>query len=165
MRYALFFLFIIITSAHAADDKCFSRDDVLLIKNIFIKNDRTELANLATDSARGKMFSDQLYGSARFTLTNISEVFYGWGEKRKDFDAPSDGSIKYPNQKVCVWELEFSLPEKIRKLCDDDGIYGYGFNFRKNKGHIEMYDFNADVEYIGDSLACKAANSFLLLGK
>jgi hypothetical protein len=61
-----------------------------------------------------------------------------------------------------VWEITLSLPEKIRKLCDDDGAYGYFLDFRKRYGKIELYSFNDITEQFSDGhYACEKVNNYL----
>ncbi|HFR4344530.1 maltose transporter permease [Klebsiella pneumoniae] len=47
-------------------------------------------------------------------IVNVSEVYYGWGVDKKS-KYPVNTSAVFPNEKVCVWNVSFALPESIRK--------------------------------------------------
>ncbi|WP_227661236.1 maltose transporter permease [Klebsiella pneumoniae] len=89
----------------------------------------------------------------RFTMA-------GSGQKSK---YPVNTSAVFPNEKVCVWNVSFALPESIRKKCDDDGAYGYFIEFKKVNGKTVLYNFTSLFDSLPDgTLACKAANKFML---
>ncbi|MDK9476679.1 hypothetical protein QNH91_24115 [Klebsiella pneumoniae] len=106
--------------------------------------------------------SDLLIKNKYSTLVNVSEVYYGWGVDKKS-KYPVNTSAVFPNEKVCVWNVSFALPESIRKKCDDDGAYGYFIEFKKVNGKTVLYNFTSLFDSLPDgTLACKAANKFML---
>ncbi|WP_258034280.1 maltose transporter permease [Pectobacterium odoriferum] len=76
---------------------------------------------------------------------------------------PINTSPVPPSANTCVWTVSFSLPESMRKKCDDDGAYGYFINFKKINGKIVLYSFMSFFDPLPDGiLACKVANKFML---
>ncbi|WP_253260330.1 maltose transporter permease [Pectobacterium odoriferum] len=76
---------------------------------------------------------------------------------------PINTSPVPPSANTCVWTVSFSLPESMRKKCDDDGAYGYFINFKKTNGKIVLYSFISFFDPLPDGiLACKVANKFML---
>ena len=86
-------------------------------------------------------------------IVNVSEVYYGWGVDKKS-KYPVNTSAVFPNEKVCVWNVSFALP---------DGAYGYFIEFKKVNGKTVLYNFTSLFDSLPDgTLACKAANKFML---
>ncbi|WP_228710556.1 hypothetical protein [Klebsiella pneumoniae] len=59
--------------------------------------------------------SDLLIKINTVHIVNVSEVYYGWGVDKKS-KYPVNTSAVFPNEKVCVWNVSFALPESIRKM-------------------------------------------------
>ena len=77
--------------------------------------------------------SDLLIKNKYSTLVNVSEVYYGWGVDKKS-KYPVNTSAVFPNEKVCVWNVSFALPESIRKNVMMKVLMGILLNLRKLMG-------------------------------
>ncbi|MBS0967813.1 hypothetical protein JK232_02795 [Nissabacter archeti] len=99
--------------------------------------------------------------SNNLIIARSNEVVFGWGGG-KNFNMPSEYSKEFPEEGICVWEITFSLPEYVRRMCDDDGAYGYFFNFRKEDGVMKL---NSIVDIIDElpngEVACKKMSDYL----
>ena len=87
-------------------------------------------------------------------IVNVSEVYYGWGVDKKS-KYPVNTSAVFPNEKVCVWNVSFALPESIRKKCDDEGAYGYFIEFKKVNGKTVLYNFTSLFDSLPDGTLCR----------
>ncbi|MDU3299994.1 MAG: sugar ABC transporter permease [Enterobacter ludwigii] len=162
MRYVFLLVLLLTTEVHASSNDCFNKDDVSTISKLFLANEKLSLKNLAIDSIKSDLVSEDFYTNDNVTLRNVSEVDYRWSKDSKVANL-SNSAKSFPEGNVCVRLVMFSLPEKIRMKCDDDGAYGYFFDFKKKSGAVILSDFDSEVSYSGAVLSCKAANKYLML--
>lgn len=67
----------------------------------------------------------------------------------------------FPNN-GCVWKVSFSIPEKIRKMCDDDGAAGYFFDFTKISGEIKFSSIlELEILRPDGSFVCKYFDDYI----
>ncbi|ECF4924845.1 TPA: sugar ABC transporter permease [Salmonella enterica subsp. enterica serovar Vietnam] len=161
MRYIIFILFLYAEYSNAATSECFSKSDIVEVKEIFTSNNKDNLIELAIQSAKLEISQDSFFNNTKNVLPKMTEVSYEWG-RRYASEMPLKSSGKFPDKNICVWSVTVSFPDKIRIKCDDSGIYGYFISFKKNKNNIKIYKFTSILDELSDgSLACKAANGYL----
>ena len=99
-------------------------------------------------------------------MKHATQIIFSRG-KTGDYQSSKQFIDNYPNinnfpNNGCVWEISFVTPEKIRKMCDDDGAAGYFFSFTKTNGEIkfssilEMEILRPDGSYV-----CKGFDSYI----
>ncbi len=159
-----FFLALLLSyGSYASAEECVVKSDVDSLLEIFKANDKKILIDMSADSVRHDVETDDIILNKKSTLINISDVSYGWGVDEKS-TYPIYTSPVPPSENICVWTVSFSLPEPMRKKCDDDGAYGYFIDFKKINGKMVLYKFSSLFDPLSDgSLACKAANKFMLI--
>lgn len=166
MKYFIVLMLFVSCQLYAAERECFTKSDVAIVKEIFRLNDKEKLKAMALDQTKSDILSDQLLNDDNSTLSNISEVYYGWGKDKYSGHASEYGSKRFPTDNICVWRLLFTLPQKMSMKCDDGGIYGYFIDFKKVNGNIVIYDFTSLFNVLPNgTLACEAANDFMFSKK
>lgn len=162
MKYIILLIFIYSFNSSADTTECFNLSEIEIIDSMFKANNEHALSDLAINPTKNDLLQDSFLNNTKNVLTKINEISYEWGH-RQDSDIPLESSGKFPEKSTCVWSVSFSLPEKIRNQCDDLGMYGYYFSFKKKHGNIILYKFTSLVDALPDnSLACKAANMYFL---
>ncbi|HFZ8993327.1 TPA: sugar ABC transporter permease [Citrobacter freundii] len=143
-------------------NECITKADADFLKGVFRSNDKNGLMTLVSKEIKDEVISDDVLKNKNSTLKNISEITYAWGQKRND-GSPSHLSVKFPDEKICVWRVTFTLPKNIREQCDDDGAYGYFMNFTKIGNSLKLSDFTSLFDVMDDgTLACPIANAVMM---
>ncbi|HCR5625860.1 TPA: hypothetical protein OO218_004230 [Shigella boydii] len=68
--------------------------------------------------------------------------------------------MRYPDNKECVQIVTVRLPEKIRKMCDVQGAFGYFFDFEKIDGVIKLTNF-LSVGVYKDGTYCEELDKYM----
>jgi hypothetical protein len=80
----------------------------------------------------------------------------------KKSNYPVNTSAVFPNEKVCVWNVSFALPESMRKNVMMMVLMGILLNLRKLMGKQFYIILPLCLTLPDGTLACKAANKFML---
>ena len=99
-------------------EECMDNSNIDSLRQVFKKNNKKLLIEMSSKEMRRYVESDLLIKNKYSTLVNVSEVYYGWGVDKKS-NYPVNTSAVFPNEKVCVWNVSFALPESMRKKCDE----------------------------------------------
>lgn len=145
------------------DFECISKSESEALINSFslAKDKYSFLKKIANKTVDVYFEKNALLKNSNSMIAAATEISYGWGESIGP-GVPSSSSANFPDNKSCVWIVSLSLPEKIRRQCDDDGAYGYFLDFRKREGKIELYSFNDITEQLSDGkYACDKINGYL----
>jgi hypothetical protein len=103
------------------------------LREIFKTNNKQLLIEMSSKEVRRYIEADLLIKNKHSTLVNVSEVYYGWGVDKKS-NYPVNTSAVFPNEKVCVWNVSFALPESMRKNVMMMVLMGILLNLRKLMG-------------------------------
>ncbi|SPZ51992.1 Uncharacterised protein [Serratia quinivorans] len=162
MKYHYVLALLLCYSSSVLAEECMDNSNIDSLREIFKTNNKKLLIEMASKEVKQYIEGDLLIKNKYSTLVNVSEVYYGWGVDKKS-KYPVNTSAVFPNEKVCVWNVSFALPESMRKKCDDDGAYGYFIEFKKVNGKTVLYNFTSLFDSLPDgTLACKTANKFML---
>lgn len=126
MKYIIFIFFLYAEYSNAINPECFSKSDMVGVKEIFSSNNKDDFIELAIQSAKLEISQDSFFNNTKNVLPKMTEVSYEWGH-RQESEMPLESSETFPGENVCVW----SVPDKIRSQCDDSGIYGYFISLKK----------------------------------
>ncbi|HFD3292678.1 TPA: sugar ABC transporter permease [Klebsiella pneumoniae] len=114
-------------------EECMDNSNIDSLREVFKKNNKKLLIEMSSKEMRRYVESDLLIKNKYSTLVNVSEVYYGWGVDKKS-KYPVNTSAVFPNEKVCVWNVSFALPESIRKNVMMMVLMGILLNLRKLMG-------------------------------
>ncbi|UNA36017.1 sugar ABC transporter permease [Klebsiella variicola subsp. variicola] len=114
-------------------EECMDNSNIDSLREVFKKNNKKLLIEMSSKEMRRYVESDILIKNKYSTLVNVSEVYYGWGVDKKS-KYPVNTSAVFPNEKVCVWNVSFALPESIRKNVMMMVLMGILLNLRKLMG-------------------------------
>ena len=114
-------------------EECMDNSNIDSLREVFKKNNKMLLIEMSSKEMRRYVESDLLIKNKYSTLVNVSEVYYGWGVDKKS-KYPVNTSAVFPNEKVCVWNVSFALPESIRKNVMMMVLMGILLNLRKLMG-------------------------------
>ncbi|HCS1417913.1 TPA: hypothetical protein OQM30_004255 [Shigella boydii] len=99
-----------------------------------------------------KLSTEVVYRKKNSARTHFSEVI---------------SIMRYPDNKECVQIVTVRLPEKIRKMCDDQGAFGYYFfffffffDFEKIDGVIKLTNF-LSVGVYKDGTYCEELDKYM----
>lgn len=113
--------------------ECMDKSNIDSLREIFKTNNKKLLIEMASKEVKQYIESDLLIKNKYSTLVNVSEVYYGWGVDKKS-KYPVNTSAVFPNEKVCVWNVSFALPESMRKNVMMMVPMGILLNLRKLMG-------------------------------
>lgn len=168
MKKILLIILLYSTCSFSADIECFSHKEAVQLQTDFLTGgtDTRFLKKMATEQVLKDLNKHYSYLDKNSAMIQKStEVIFGWG-KPKDPSLPVidplNYSNKFPKKNSCVWSVTFVLPEKARNMCDDYGIYGYFFEFRKIEGKLRLYSVDDVTDRLPDgTLACEKMNEYL----
>ena len=156
---AIFYPFIV----SAENKECISKNEAISLKNDFFSASENSdfLRKTATEKVAKQLDRYTFLLKNSSIIKKSTEIDFGWGSAQS-LDMPSKTSQSFPAGSVCIWDVSFSLPENVRKMCDDDGAYGYFFNFRKIDGKLHLYSTLELIDSLSDTtLACEKMNEYL----
>ena len=140
MKYYYVLALLLGYSSCVLAEECMDNSNIDSLREVFKKNNKKLLIEMSSKEMRRYVESDLLIKNKYSTLVNVSEVYYGWGVDKKS-KYPVNTSAVFPNEKVCVWNVSFALPESIRKNVMMMVLMGILLNLRKLMGkqfHITL---------------------------
>ena len=137
MKYYYVLALLLGYSSCVLAEECMDNSNIDSLREVFKKNNKKLLIEMSSKEMRRYVESDLLIKNKYSTLVNVSEVYYGWGVDKKS-KYPVNTSAVFPNEKVCVWNVSFALPESIRKNVMMMVLMGILLNLRKLMG-IQFY--------------------------
>ncbi len=133
MKYYYVLALLLGYSSCVLAEECMDNSNIDSLREVFKKNNKKLLIEMSSKEMRRYVESDILIKNKYSTLVNVSEVYYGWGVDKKS-KYPVNTSAVFPNEKVCVWNVSFALPESIRKNVMMMVLMGILLNLRKLMG-------------------------------
>ncbi|STT17144.1 maltose transport system permease [Klebsiella pneumoniae] len=133
MKYYYVLALLLGYSSCVLAEECMDNSNIDSLREVFKKNNKMLLIEMSSKEMRRYVESDLLIKNKYSTLVNVSEVYYGWGVDKKS-KYPVNTSAVFPNEKVCVWNVSFALPESIRKNVMMMVLMGILLNLRKLMG-------------------------------
>ena len=133
MKYYYVLALLLGYSSCVLAEECMNNSNIDSLREVFKKNNKKLLIEMSSKEMRRYVESDLLIKNKYSTLVNVSEVYYGWGVDKKS-KYPVNTSAVFPNEKVCVWNVSFALPESIRKNVMMMVLMGILLNLRKLMG-------------------------------
>ncbi|MCY0455130.1 sugar ABC transporter permease [Klebsiella pneumoniae] len=133
MKYYYVLALLLGYSSCVLAEECMDNSNIDSLREVFKKNNKKLLIDMSSKEMRRYVESDLLIKNKYSTLVNVSEVYYGWGVDKKS-KYPVNTSAVFPNEKVCVWNVSFALPESIRKNVMMMVLMGILLNLRKLMG-------------------------------
>ncbi|EOX7369023.1 sugar ABC transporter permease [Klebsiella pneumoniae] len=133
MKYYYVLALLLGYSSCVLAEECMDNSNIDSLREVFKKNNKKLLIEMSSKEMRRYVESDLLIKNKYSTLVNVSEVYYGWGVDKKS-KYPVNTSAVFPNEKVCVWNVSFALPESIRKNVMMMVLMGILLNLRKLMG-------------------------------
>lgn len=133
MKYYYVLALLLGYSSCVLAEECMDNSNIDSLREVFKKNNKKLLIEMSSKEMRRYVESGLLIKNKYSTLVNVSEVYYGWGVDKKS-KYPVNTSAVFPNEKVCVWNVSFALPESIRKNVMMMVLMGILLNLRKLMG-------------------------------
>lgn len=133
MKYYYVLALLLGYSSCVLAEECMDNSNIDSLREVFKKNNKKLLIEMSSKEMWRYVESDLLIKNKYSTLVNVSEVYYGWGVDKKS-KYPVNTSAVFPNEKVCVWNVSFALPESIRKNVMMMVLMGILLNLRKLMG-------------------------------
>ena len=133
MKYYYVLALLLGYSSCVLAEECMDNSNIDSLREVFKKYNKKLLLEMSSKEMRRYVESDLLIKNKYSTLVNVSEVYYGWGVDKKS-KYPVNTSAVFPNEKVCVWNVSFALPESIRKNVMMMVLMGILLNLRKLMG-------------------------------
>ena len=133
MKYYYVLALLLGYSSCVLAEECMDNSNIDSLREVFKKNNKKLLIEMSSKEMWRYVESDLLIKNKHSTLVNVSEVYYGWGVDKKS-KYPVNTSAVFPNEKVCVWNVSFALPESIRKNVMMMVLMGILLNLRKLMG-------------------------------
>ncbi|MFY2740048.1 hypothetical protein [Pseudocitrobacter faecalis] len=168
MKTIVFFIFLCSSCAFADGINCFTRREVNSIVTGFYSS--SDNFGYVKQMAAEKLKNELQYYEKNNQINNVmkhaTQIIFSRGnpgddQSSKQFIDNYPNMNNFPNN-GCVWEVSFLTPEKIRKMCDDNGASGYFFSFTKMNNEIkfssilEMEILRPDGSYV-----CKGFDSYI----
>ncbi|BAT43784.1 TPA: hypothetical protein RY409_001180 [Escherichia albertii] len=168
MKAILFFIFLCSSCAFADETNCFKRGEIdSLVTGFFSSSDNFGyVKKMATEKLKDKLPYYEENNQINNIMKHATQIIFNRGYPG-DYESSKQFIDNYPNinnfpNNGCVWKVTFLTPEKIRKMCDDDGAAGYFFGFIKINGEIKFSSIlGMEILRPDGSFVCKGFDRYM----
>lgn len=168
MKIIIFFILLCSSCAFADETNCFKRGEVdSLVTGFFSSSDNFGyVKKMATEKLKDELPDYEKNNRINNIMKHSTQIIFTRG-KPGDYESSRQFIDGFPSinnfpKNGCVWEVSFLIPEKIRKMCDDDSAAGYFFDFIKVNGEVKFSSIlEQEILRPDGSFVCKYFDNYI----